>query len=159
MDENEAFASMMDVLRALYHWKEVVRSTAAVVRAVHASTVLQRTQIAARFLFTWRLAAFRKKRAREVQRAQIEAEERAAQNLEAKGQFMLIRMSWIVSNRSIFEWRSMVNECCRWSGCSKAAQKMALRMLSSNLVAVMDRWHEQAASVHQADGICRWLVC
>ena len=35
---------MMDVLRALYHWKEVVRSTAAVVRAVHASTVLQGTQ-------------------------------------------------------------------------------------------------------------------
>ena len=62
MDENEAFASMMDVLRALYHWKELVRSTAAVVSAVHASTVLQRTQIAARFLFTWRLAAFREKK-------------------------------------------------------------------------------------------------
>jgi hypothetical protein len=105
------------------------------------------------------LLLFEKKRAREVQRAQIEAEERAAQNLEAKGQFMLMRMSWIVLNRSIFEWRSMVNERCRWSGCSKAAQKMALRMLSSNLVAVMDRWHEQAASVHQADGICRWLGC
>ena len=139
VQENEAFASMVDVLRALYHWKEVVRSVAAIERAVCASATLQTIQAATRCVLNWRMITSRERRAR----AQEEDDQRSARRGEKVAAALSRRVCGHALMRYFREWLEAAARQRRWANDSSTMVRRARQHLLSDS---FQRWWARAAA-------------
>jgi chemotaxis protein histidine kinase CheA len=139
VQENEAFATMVDVLRALYHWKEVVRSVGAIERAVRASAMLQSVQAATRCVLNWRIITSHERRAR----AQDEGDQRSTRRGEKVAAALSRRALGHALMRYFHEWRETAARHRRWAiGISAMVRRMRQRLVSE----CFKRWWVKAAA-------------
>ena len=127
---------MVDVLRVLYHWKEVVRSVATVERAVYASAAVQCTQAATRCIARWSLAVHQQRGKRWVENLMCNFRRRSyarktlkcfdrlraymtkQRTRRARVNRKLSKAAGSILRDLLADWTSTVKERNRWVGCT-----------------------------------------